>query len=311
MKVCVTVDMDDFTEYEGLIGVPSSGSGASFYEDALPRFLDVLDRFGIRGTFFMIGRDARRPATRRRAREAAARGHEIGNHSYSHPYNFRSLPTNRKIAEIEDADSAIADAIGERPVGFRAPSCDADIETLDLLVERGYLYDSSVLSSWMMWLFMIYGKLFVRRADYQLGSLRAPLAPTHPYRPARAGLHRVAAPHDAQAPDILEIPFSVVPGLRIPFYSTFFRIFSPRLFEACVRLHGAKRSELHVLLHLIDLADLRGHALEAALSRTPGIRVGFERRQRFVARALRALAARGEPSPLRELAREVRAARAA
>ena len=98
--------------------------------------------------------------------------------------------------------------------------------------------------------------------------------------------------------------FSVVPGLRVPFYSTFFRMFNPRLFEACARLYGPGRPELHMLLHLIDLADLRGHELEAALSRTPGIRLAFERRERFVTRAMRAVAALGEPVPLRELARD-------
>ena len=66
-----------------------------------------------------------------------------------------------------------------------------------------------------------------------------------------------------------------------------------------------------MLLHLIDLADLRGHELEAALSRTPGIRLAFERRERFVTRAMRAVAALGEPVPLRELARDVCSPRAA
>lgn len=311
MKICVTVDMDNYPEYERLLSAGATGPEASLYFDAVPRFLDVFDACGIRATFFVIGRDARRSEHRAVVREIAARGHEVGNHSDTHPYNFRSLPRQRKVAEIEDADAAIADVLGERPVGFRTPSCDADVETLDLLAERGYLYDSSVFASWIMWLFMAYGKLFVRRRGYQLGPLRAPLAPSRPYRPARAGLHRAAPRDDVSAPDILEIPFSVVPGIRIPFYSTFFRMFSPRVFEACARLYGSKRPELHVLLHLIDLADLSGNDLDAALSRTPGVRVTFGRRERFVARAMRAVAALGEPVPLRALADEMRRTRAA
>ncbi len=310
MKVCVTIDMDNFAEYESLVAAEAAPSGASFYDDALPRFLDLFESLGIRATFFAIGRDLARRDHARALREAARRGHEIGNHSFSHPYNFRSLPREAKVAEIEQAEAAIADAIGERPVGFRTPSCDVDLETLRLLAERGYAYDSSVFPSWLMWAFMAYGRLFVRRRDYQLGSAGVPFAPARPYRPSARRLERPAAGHE-DAPDILEIPFSVVPGLRIPYYTTFFRMFPPRLFELGVRAYGRQRGELHVLLHLIDLADFSSHDLARALARTPGVGIAFERRRRFIERAMRAVAAAGEAVPLRELAREARAERAA
>src|SRR6267143_3490044 len=47
------------------------------------RILDVLAAHGLRGTFFMVGRNVERfPQT---AQRVVAEGHEIGNHSYSHP----------------------------------------------------------------------------------------------------------------------------------------------------------------------------------------------------------------------------------
>ena len=310
MKVCVSVDLDNYPEYERLISSARSGPEASLYFDAIPRFLDLFDECGIRGTFSVMARDARPADHRPVVREIAARGHEVGNHSYSHPHNFRALARERKITEIEQGESALADLLGERPVGFRTPSCDVDLETLHLLGERSYLYDSSVLPSWMMWVFMLYGRLFVRREDYQLGERLAPLAPPRAYRPAASRLYRVAAPGEPGAPDILELPCSVVPGIRLLFYGTFFRLLPPGFFDWCVRAHGSAQP-LIMLLHLIDLADLSREGLAEGLRRTPGIGVAFARRERFVRRAMRALARHGEAVPMRDVAREARAALAA
>lgn len=310
MKVCASVDLDNYPEYERLISNVRSGPDASLYFDTIPRFLDLFDECGIRGTFFVIGRDARRSDHRPLVREIAARGHEVGNHSYSHPHNFRALDRARKVAEIEQGEAVLADLLGERPVGFRTPSCDVDLETLHLLAERDYLYDSSVLPSWMMWVFMLYGRLFVRRADYQLGEMLAPLAPPRAYRPGSTRLYRRARLGETGAPDILEIPCSVVPGIRLAFYGTFFRLLPPALFDWCVRAHGSEQP-LIMLMHLIDLADLSREGLAEGLRRTPGIGVGLTRRQRFVRRAMQALARQGEAVPMREVAREARSARAA
>src|SRR5262245_37177375 len=48
-----------------------------------PKILDVLEQHHVKATFFMMGRNVERfPQI---ARDVLARGHEIGNHSYSHP----------------------------------------------------------------------------------------------------------------------------------------------------------------------------------------------------------------------------------
>jgi hypothetical protein len=161
-----------------------------------------------------------------------------------------------------------------------------------------------------MWAFMLYGRLFVRRSDYQLGDPLAALAPARAYHPGASRLYRPAAPGEVGAPDILEVPCSVVPGVRLLFYGTFFRMLPPRFFDWCVRAHGT-RQPLFMLLHGIDMADLEREGLADGLRRTPGIGVDFPRRERFVRSAMQALARHGEALPMREVAREARAARAA
>ena len=80
--------------------------------------LDALDRLSLRATFFMIGKHVERlPHV---ARRVAERGHEIGNHSYSHPiYLYRTGRETRR--QLERTQAVIEDATGVRPRLARPP----------------------------------------------------------------------------------------------------------------------------------------------------------------------------------------------
>lgn len=82
------------------------------------RLLDVLDRFSVKGTFFVCGTHVRkRPEILRAMVEA---GHEIGNHSDTHKKLwFQSPEVIRK--EVVRAQNAIATVSGVTPTLFRAP----------------------------------------------------------------------------------------------------------------------------------------------------------------------------------------------
>ena len=155
LRVCISIDLDNYQDYQSLVDTRSEKSVPTFYTEAVPRFLDLFDESNVKATFFAIGRDLGRAENRRVLQEVAARGHEVGNHSFSHPYNFRELSREQKAREIDEGHAAIADVLGTGPVGFRTPSCEIDLEILELLRERDYLYDSSVFPSPLMWLFMI------------------------------------------------------------------------------------------------------------------------------------------------------------
>ena len=305
MKVCISIDMDNYRDYQSLVDPGGEALDASFYREGVPRYLDALDEVGARATFFMIGRDGQDPENRRAVQRIVERGHEVGNHSYTHPYNFRHLSRTEKEGEIRQGEEAVADITGERPVGFRTPSGDVDRETLSILRERGYLYDSSVIPSpLMIWTFKLYGRLFVQQADYNLGHFWSVIAPPWPYLPARDKLHRPVEPRASEPPHLVEIPFSVLPLVRVPFYATLMRMFPLRVFDWAVRMHGERRPMLHMLFHLIDLVELEGTSLEEALRRTPGLGVPIGRRRAFVLHAFARMAAAGETVPLCELARD-------
>lgn len=86
--------------------------------EATPRILDVLDRYRVPATFFQCGVNVERlPAV---ARAVASAGHEIGNHSHTHPYLFTRSPSSIEL-DLRRAQEAIQAHTGVRPVWFRAP----------------------------------------------------------------------------------------------------------------------------------------------------------------------------------------------
>jgi peptidoglycan-N-acetylglucosamine deacetylase len=87
----------------------------SFYT---PRILDIFRRYGIRATFFVVGRHAEQypDIVRRMAKE----GHEVGNHSYSHPY-FHRLSWKAATEEIGMTCSVLDGVLAQKCRLFRPP----------------------------------------------------------------------------------------------------------------------------------------------------------------------------------------------
>ena len=85
-----------------------------------PRVLDLLDAAGARATFFCIGR--RVAACPEIAAEIVRRGHDVQNHTWSHPHSFMWYPPAALRHEIGRAQDAIEQATGRRPTWFRAPA---------------------------------------------------------------------------------------------------------------------------------------------------------------------------------------------
>jgi peptidoglycan-N-acetylglucosamine deacetylase len=81
--------------------------------------LDLLDAHAAKATFFLVGDRARaRPDL---VREIVARGHDIGNHSATHPQAwFWALPPHRMRDEIERTQATLREFTGTTPHWFRA-----------------------------------------------------------------------------------------------------------------------------------------------------------------------------------------------
>jgi peptidoglycan-N-acetylglucosamine deacetylase len=83
-----------------------------------PRLLDILKQRNIKATFFLIGQNA--AANPDIVRRILADGHEIGNHSWTHP-QLSKLSDDRVTTEISKTQDAIKEASGFTPTLLRPP----------------------------------------------------------------------------------------------------------------------------------------------------------------------------------------------
>lgn len=103
--------------------------------------LDVLDQYGAKATFFLIGSKVSSQANV--VRSIHARGHQLGNHSWSHP-ELPKLPVDQIAGEIDRTNDAIKQATGVTPAILRPPYGAVNGVVLEQLRLRGM---SSILWS--------------------------------------------------------------------------------------------------------------------------------------------------------------------
>jgi peptidoglycan/xylan/chitin deacetylase (PgdA/CDA1 family) len=123
-------------------------------EASLYGILDILRARGLHGTFFLTGRWVE--AYPNAARAIVREGHEIGNHSYSHPY-FSHIGLDGAAAELEQTEQIIRETTGitSRPY-FRFPYGDSTPDTAALVAQHGYVAyhwsaDDVAISGWLDW----------------------------------------------------------------------------------------------------------------------------------------------------------------
>lgn len=181
-KVVVTVDLEkDYRAQDR----PFRG-----VEEALPTLLALFDRHEVKATVFATADLAETHADA--LREIGRRGHALGCHGESHEVEYLcDRPYAWQRQSIARASEKLADALGAWPTGFRAPNFSANGDTIRVLDELAYRYDSSVLP----------GRV-VGRATTRLDFL---VAPRDPYRPATDD---PALPGDA---DVWELPVTENP----------------------------------------------------------------------------------------------------
>ncbi|MBO1074574.1 polysaccharide deacetylase (plasmid) [Roseomonas marmotae] len=109
----------------------------------VPRIAKLLDRHGIRATFYVPAVAAMTYPDEQRALVAA--GHEIGIHGWIHELNS-VLPYEVERDLMFRATDKLEEITGIRPVGLRTPSWDFSPNTLRIERELGLLYDSSLMA---------------------------------------------------------------------------------------------------------------------------------------------------------------------
>ena len=109
----------------------------------------LLEQDSCKITFFVVGADAAIEEHGPALQSLVPAGHEVGNHSFEHePWLARYIARAARGRDRPRRGCDLA-ATGQRPIGFRGPGYSWSPELLEILSERGYLYDASTLPTYL------------------------------------------------------------------------------------------------------------------------------------------------------------------
>ena len=177
--VCLTFDFDTQSGFiaRGMT-TPTPLSRGEFGAMASGRILRFLKERDIKATWFIPGFTIE--SWPKECDAVVAAGHEVAHHSWAH------IPPANQTREEEEADliranDAIKKLTGQAARGYRSPSWDLSEHTIDLLLQHGFVYDSSLMGS-----------------DYW------------PYRARRGDVAELGQPFRfGQQTDLIELPISL------------------------------------------------------------------------------------------------------
>ena len=301
----ISIDLDGLGHYAAIHGldpgVVSDEARGLVHRLAVPRFAELLEGMGGRGTLFVIGAEVD-AAARGPLEDALRRGHELGSHSHAHDYALSRAAPGDIDADLSRAEAVLSGLGAPGPLGFRAPGYTLSPALLGALAARGYAYDASIFPAAPYWgakaLTLGWLRLRGRRSAAILDDPRVLLAPRLPYRPD------VAHPGRRGSAPLLELPVSVTPRARLPFIGTFVVLAPwPMVRGAYASLRGAPFVSLE--LHAVDLLGPEDGLPEALIRSQPDLgrplasKLGrFRQVLEWVARDFRLV-------PLREAARSL------
>lgn len=100
-----------------------------------PQVIEIFSNAKGKATFFMIGEQMRNHPEI--VKQVAVQGHEIGNHTYTHP-KLSQLSSAECWEEIQETEKLIEELAGRKPVVFRPPYLDYNQETVSILQQKEY-----------------------------------------------------------------------------------------------------------------------------------------------------------------------------
>ncbi len=154
-SILLTIDVEDWFQVENFKQYIPFSTWSSYdfrVEKNVHRLLDLFDSSNqqpttlnrhahkVRCTFFILGWLAERLP--HLVREIQNRGHEVASHGFDHNL-CNEEPKDRLKQDLLDSKKLLEDIISAPVLGFRAPSFSISDDTLKVIEECGYLYDSS------------------------------------------------------------------------------------------------------------------------------------------------------------------------
>ena len=253
----ISLDLDNQWAYMKTHG-DEWKSFPGYLDLVVPRILDFLRQQELQITFFVVGQDAALERNHAALKSIAEAGHEIGNHSFRHEPWLHLYGEDELVHEIQSAEEAIYEATGKRPVGFRGPGFSFTRPLLNLLAERGYLYDASTFPTFLgpvARAYYFYKSRFNRSEKSERKELFGKFA--NGFRSNRPYWWQLESQQR-----LLEMPVTTMPIFKLPFHASYlgflagYSTFAARswfgLADRLCRWTGVQPS---LLLHPTDFLD--------------------------------------------------------
>lgn len=270
----LSLDLDNKWTYMKIHGDAGWETFPSYLDLVVPRILNFLDEHDLTITFMVVGQDAALERNRSVLRSIAAAGHEIGNHSFKHESWMHLYAEEEIESDLIQAEWAIEQAVGRRPVGFRGPGFSISYNIMQVLARRGYIYDASTFPTYL-------GPL--ARAYYFMTTSLTPEEKAKRrelFGKFKDGLRTNAAYRwRYNGDELIEIPVTTFPVFKVPIhisYVLYLSKFSRPLalfyfntaLEAC-RVSGLEPS---ILLHPLDFLGVDDNIPELAFFPAMGMK---------------------------------------
>jgi peptidoglycan/xylan/chitin deacetylase (PgdA/CDA1 family) len=141
----LTFDLDCETMWTGRDPAYASrpilmSQGAYGWKVGTGRVLTLLERYGLKATFFVPGLII--DQHEKLMEEILSKGHEIAHHSYTHTWILNLTPEQER-EEMEKGYQSIKRVSGRAPRGWRSPAAELSPITMPMLVEYGFDYSSN------------------------------------------------------------------------------------------------------------------------------------------------------------------------
>lgn len=255
-KLIVHVDVDSpikLMEFYQIRGIKFDTIDLeSFYETSWDRALQFFEKHNVKATFFVVGDELENSAVIKKiVLKAHNAGHEIENHTYSHPFGLATLSDDEIVNEIIKCNEIIKQVTGRPPIGFRSPGYSINSKIINLLEGNGFKYDSSGFWSIMNPILKISHKLIFKNGlkNKGFGYVTRKLG-QKPYSPD-ANNWLLKSNHKRK---FWELPLPRTRVLGLPFYNNF-NLWTPTLYTNIISKFISKPYIVY-LFHIIEFMDL-------------------------------------------------------
>jgi peptidoglycan-N-acetylglucosamine deacetylase len=279
MLANISLDLDNKWSYLKTHGDFGWESYPTYLPKVVPSILEALDRIGLKITFFIVGQDATPEVNREALRSISEAGHEIGNHSFNHEPWLHLYGRQQLVEEFDRSEEAIYAATGCWTVGFRGPGFSYSEQVLEVLAERGYLYDASTFPTFLgpvarAYYFFTSPLSQAERAQRKqlFGSFKAGFQSLRPFY------------WNTKPSKLLEIPVTTMPWFKVPIHfsyimylASYSRSLAETYFYNSLRFCWLNRIQPSLLLHPLDFM---GRDDDSQLAFFPGMSIdGAKKRE--------------------------------